>query len=93
MNQPELLNLSNHKALGNWIIVAPVSIHEEGITSRAVQFEDRPEVGIIISVGSYVDNLVAGNVVFFGKYSSTQVTNDEITYLIMHQEDVYCVAD
>lgn len=92
-NQTQLLNLSSHKALGDWIIVAPASIKEEGITSRAIQFEDRPEVGLIVSVGEHVSNLEPGNVVFFGKYSTTQVTYDDITYLIMRQEDVYCVAN
>ena len=88
-----LLNLSQHNALGDWVIVAPAIIKEEGITSRAVQFEERPEVGVIVSAGPLVENLSPGDVVFFGKYSHVQVTHDEINYLIMRQEDIYCVAD
>ena len=92
-SQTELLNLSNHRALGDWVIVAPANIREEGITSRAVKFEDRPDVGIIISVGELVDGIKEGDIVFFGKYSHVQVTHDEINYLVMRQEVIYCVAN
>jgi co-chaperonin GroES (HSP10) len=88
----QLLNLSRHKALGDWVIVAPANIREEGITSRAVQFEERPEVGLIVSVGPLVGDIEPGDIVFFGKYSHVQVTHDDINYLIMRQEDIYCVA-
>lgn len=91
--QTQLLSLVNHRALGGWVIVAPAVIKEEGITSRAVQFEERPEVGIIVSIGEEVENLQTGDVVFFGKYSHVQVTHDDISYLIMRQEDIYCVAE
>jgi co-chaperonin GroES (HSP10) len=92
-NQTELLNLSSHKALGDWVIVAPANIKEQGVTSRAVKFEDRPDVGIIVSAGDLVQDLEEGDVVFFGKYSHVQVTHDEINYLVMRQEDIYCVAN
>lgn len=89
----ELLNLSQHKALDYWVIVAPANIKEEGITSRAVQFEDRPEVGIVVSCGDLVKGVEPGDVVFFGKYSHVQVTHDDVIYLIMRDEDIYCVAN
>lgn len=95
-NQTELLNLSNHKALGGWVIVAPANIVESGVTSRATKFEDRPDVGILVSVGEEVSNeteLSVGDIVFFGKYSHVQVTHDEINYLVMRYEDIYCVAN
>ena len=91
--QTSLLNLSQHRALEDWVIVAPAIIKEEGITSRAVQFEERPEVGIIVSAGPMVESITPGDIVFFGKYSHVQVTHDEINYLIMRQEDIYCVAN
>ena len=91
--QAELLNLSQHKALGEYIIVVPAEIQEPGITSRAAQFEDRPEVGLVVSVGADVkEEVSAGDVVFFGKYSHVQITHDDIVYLVMRVEDIYCVA-
>ncbi len=88
----ELLELSKHKALGDYVIVVPAEIQEPGITSRAVQFEDRPDIGIVVSVGPDCDSVSEGDVVFFGKYSHVQVTHDDIIFLIMRMEDIYCVA-
>ena len=89
----ELLNLSNHKALGWYVIVIPASIEEPGITSRVEQFEDRPEVGLVVAVGENVTEISEGNVVFFGKYSTVQMTYDDTTYIILREDDVYCVAE
>lgn len=92
-NQTELLQLNQHKALGDYIVVVPAEVNEPGVTSRAVQFEDRPEIGLVISVGTDVDTITPGSVVFFGKYSHVQITHDDINYLIMRSEDVFCVVD
>jgi len=88
----ELLNLSNHTALGDFVLVVPAVIDEAGITTRARQMEDRPEIGIVTAVGEDVEHVSEGDVVFFGQYSHTQVTHDDITYLIMRSEDIYLVA-
>lgn len=72
--------------------MVPAEIQEPGITSRAVQFEDRPEVGIVVSVGKGITDVEDGDVVFFGKYSHVQITHDDIIYLVMRVEDIYCVA-
>ncbi len=91
--QTELLNLSKHRALWDYIIVVPAEIRESGVTTRATQFEDRPEIGIVVSVGDLAESRVSvGDVVFFGKYSHVKVTHDDMTYLIMRAEDVYCVS-
>ena len=92
-SKTELLRLSDHRAVGDYIIVVPADIKEPGITSRATQFEDRAEVGLVVAVGDAVDDIESGNVIFFGKYSHVQISYDDITYLIMRSEDVYCVAE
>ena len=71
----------------------PAIIEESGITRRSVQFEDRPDVGIVVAVGPDFESVKVGDVVFFGQYSHFQVTHDDITYLVMRAEDVYCVAE
>ena len=88
-----LLNLANHKALHDSVIVLPVEIEEEGITKRATKFEDRPDVGLVLSVGDEVDSMKVGDVVFFGQYSHFKVTHNKTSYLIMRAEDIYCVAN
>jgi co-chaperonin GroES (HSP10) len=71
----------------------PAVIQEEGVTTRVTQFEDRPEIGLVVSVGPDVTSVGVGTIVFFGKYSSTQLTYEDTTYLIIREEDVYCVTD
>lgn len=90
--QTQLLELSNHAALGDYVIVVPAEIKESGITTRAQQFEDRPEIGLVVSVGQEVEDVKPGDVVFFGRYSHVQVSYEDILYLIMRIEDVYLVA-
>ena len=87
-----LLTLSNHTALHDSVIVVPAIIEEPGIARRSVQFEDRPDVGIVVALGEEVSGMEVGDVVFFGQYSHFQVTHDDITYLIMRAEDIFCVA-
>lgn len=89
----ELLNLSNHTALHDYIIVVAIEVEESGVTSRAVQFEDRPEMGLVIASGPEATGIEPGKIVFFGKYSHVQVTYDDVIYLIMRAEDVYSVTD
>lgn len=92
-NKTELLELSQHKAVGDYIIVVPAEIKEPGITSRATQYEDRPEIGIVVAVGEQVDGIEVGSVVFFGKYSHVRISHDDVEYLIMRLEDIYCVTN
>lgn len=91
--QTELLVLSNHKALGDHLIIVPAVIKEPGITDRAVQYEDRPDVGLVVSVGNDVTSVKEGDVVFFGQYSHYQITHDDVTYLVLREEDLVCVVN
>lgn len=92
-NKPELLQISNHETLGNYIVVVPALIHESGITSRSTQYEDRPEIGLVVSVGDQINKVSVGSLIFFGKYSTEQLTYDGITYIILREEDVYSVTE
>jgi co-chaperonin GroES (HSP10) len=89
----ELLVLSNHKTLGDYLVVVPVNISQSGITTKQVQYEDRPSIGIVASVGLSVSNINEGDVVFFGQYSNDSITHDGVQYLLIRQEDIYCVAE
>jgi co-chaperonin GroES (HSP10) len=91
--QTSLLSLNEHRALGDAVVVVPATIDQAGVTKRSVQFEDRPDIGVVVSVGNDVEEISVGDIVFFGQYSHFQVTHDDITYLIMRQEDIYCVAN
>lgn len=85
--------MNQHKTLSDYVIVVPVDIQEPGVTSRASQFEDRPEIGLVVGAGPLAEGVEIGNVVFFGRYSHVQLTHDDVIYLIMRLEDIYCIAE
>jgi co-chaperonin GroES (HSP10) len=70
----------------------PVQIVEDGITKKSIQFEDRPEIGLVVNVSDDAEGIEEGDVVFFGKYSTTQVTHNAVQYQIVRVDDIYCVA-
>lgn len=90
--QTTLLKLSLHKTLGDRIVVVPVEIKSTGITADVRQYEDRPEIGLVVSVGTNVSSVKENDVIFFGKYANDTVTHDGTMYIIIREEDVYCIA-
>lgn len=88
----ELLRLSQHKTLGDRIIVVPVEIKQTGITADIRQYEERPEIGLVVSVGGHVSEIKEGDVIFFSKYANDTVTHDGTAYIVIREEDVYCIA-
>lgn len=52
------------------------------------QYEDKPEFGIVISVGDEVKNLKANDIVRFGKYSTESIRTNGEDYFIVREEDV-----
>lgn len=88
-----MLNLPSHKVLSDNLIVVAAEVEDGGVTNVHRQYEDMAEMGLVVGVGEDIDNIVVGDVIFMGKYSTTKVTADDIDYLILRQEDVICVAN
>lgn len=55
------------------------------------QYEEKPEFGEVIKVGSTVVDMKVGNVVRFGKYSTEAIRTRGEDYFIIHEEDVSAV--
>lgn len=94
-NSQSLLNLANHQATNDYVIVVPIEIREPGITTHVTQWEDRPNTGFVLSSGHWAaeSGINPGDVVFFGEYSHTKIVHDGVTYLVMRAEDIYLVAN
>lgn len=52
------------------------------------QYEDKPEFGEIIKLGTEVIDLKVGQIVRFGKYSTEAIRTRGEDYFIVHEEDV-----
>jgi len=58
--------------------------------------KEKPQVGKVVLVGSDKKDepmeLKAGDIVFYGKYSGTELNIDGTDYLLMSQSDVLYIA-
>jgi chaperonin GroES len=55
--------------------------------------KERPERGVVVSVGSDVTDIPVGSTVLFKKYAPDDVTVDEIDYLVIAADDVLAVIE
>lgn len=75
--------------LPNKIIIRPVVISGNDMLVKPQQYEDKPEWGEVIAVGSDIAELSHGDVVYFQKYSSMKLRHNGEDYLIIYAEDVF----
>lgn len=86
------------KILAGKIMVQPQEA--ETTTSSGIIIPDsakeKPQVGKVVLVGSDKKDepmeLKAGDIVFYGKYSGTELNIDGTDYLLMSQSDVLYIA-
>ena len=86
------------KVLAGKILVQPQAAEEK--TSSGIIIPDsakeKPQVGKVVSVGAGKKDepmeLKVGDVVFYGKYSGTELNIDGEDYLLMSQTDVLYIA-
>lgn len=54
--------------------------------------QEKPQTGLVIAVGPGKPDepmqVKAGDTVMYGKYAGTEITIDEVTYLIMRESDI-----
>ncbi|MDD4955011.1 MAG: co-chaperone GroES [Candidatus Omnitrophica bacterium] len=91
------------KPLGDRVLIQPLEAKEK--TKGGILLPDtakeRPQEGKVIAVGEGKKNdegkLVAlsvkvGDVVLYGKYSSTEITVDGEEYLVVREDDIVAVV-
>lgn len=85
------------KPLLDRVLIKPAPMEEK--TAGGIIIPDtakeKPQRGEIIAVGEGTKdekmNLKKGDIVYYGKYSGTEITIDGEEYLIMKQEDILLV--
>lgn len=55
--------------------------------------KEKPQKGIVESVGSEVKELKAGNTILFDKYTGSKIKLDGTEYLIIKEEDVLGIIE
>ena len=85
------------KPLGDRVLVEPLAAEERTASGIIIPdtAKEKQQRGTVIAVGAGTKDVTMevkpGDVVLYGKYSGTEVTVDEVDYLIMKQGDILAV--
>ena len=91
------LDINQFNILYDNIFVKGVEIEERDGIIRPAQYEDKPEIGVVIKVGEgrIFDNgtivplkVKEGDTVYFNKYSTVKFNFDGQDYFVVREEDV-----
>ncbi|OGW27027.1 MAG: co-chaperone GroES [Nitrospirae bacterium GWC2_42_7] len=55
--------------------------------------KEKPQKGVVASVGSEVKEIKVGNTILFDKYSGSKVNLDNNEYLIIKEEDILGIVE
>ncbi|GHV69066.1 10 kDa chaperonin [Bacteroidia bacterium] len=85
------------KTVLNKVIVEPVEAETKTASGIIIpdSAKEKPQKGIVIATGKGKNDepmeVKAGDTVFFGKYSGTEIQFDEKKYLVMNQSDILVI--
>jgi chaperonin GroES len=86
------------KILAGKILVQPQAAEEKTVSGIIIpdSAKEKPQVGSVVLVGAGKKDepmeVKVGDVVFYGKYSGTELSIDGEDYLLMSQTDVLYIA-
>ncbi len=86
------------KILAGKILVQPQEAEEKTVSGIIIpdSAKEKPQVGTVVLVGADKKDepmeLKVGDVVFYGKYSGTELSIEGTDYLLMSQTDVLYIA-
>ncbi len=63
------------------------------IPDKAKQGEMKSTEGKVIAIGDQVEGFKAGDTVYWGRYSGTELKRNGSTYWIMNESDVLCLVE
>nr|WP_319571946.1 co-chaperone GroES [uncultured Draconibacterium sp.] len=82
------------KILAGKILVQPQEAEEKTVSGIIIpdSAKEKPQVGTVVLVGADKKDepmeVKVGDIVFYGKYSGTELNIDGVDYLLMSQSDV-----
>lgn len=82
------------KVLAGKVLVRPMEAEEKTASGIIIpdSAKEKPQQGTVVLVGAAKKDepmeVKAGDVVLYGKYSGSEITIDDVKYLLMNQNDV-----
>lgn len=89
--KPNKFDLTAYQFRGDHVLIKAIRLAEHNGLVKPEGYDDKPEFGEVVSVGGEVKDLVVGDTIFFGKYSTEQTRSLGADYFIIRQEDVKAV--
>lgn len=87
----------NIKPLADRVLVQPEAAEETTASGIIIPdtAKEKPQRGTVVAVGNGKKDepltVKAGDTVLYGKYSGTEITVDDIEYLIMRESDIFAI--
>jgi len=81
-------DITKYTLLLDNILVRGIKAEEVDGILNPDSYEDKPEMGIVISVGSKAKEIQVGDTVLFNKYSTTRFNLDGTDYFVVRLEDI-----
>jgi chaperonin GroES len=82
-------NLDNFQFLGDNVLVKEVKSSGVNGLIKPKQADDKPEFGIVVSVGEHAaESIKEGDIVMFGKYTTEETRHNGEKYFFVHLEDI-----
>jgi chaperonin GroES len=88
----------NIKPLADRVLVQPQAAEETTASGIIIPdtAKEKPMRGTIVAVGAGKKDepmtVKAGDTVLYGKYSGTELTVDDVEYLIMRESDIFAIV-
>ena len=95
--KPNKIELDKVDILGDNILLEPIELEENETVIKPEQYEDKPEFGMVIGVGSgritdhgefIPTKIKVGDLLIFNKYSTTKIRVNGHDYLFIREEDI-----
>ena len=95
-SNPQVNNVLKHKILGDYVLVLPMDFDTDDSIVNPRQYEDKPEWGVVIAVGTgrHTDTgqliepeVKEGDVVCFGQYASITVRSHGVDLFFVKQDE------
>ena len=93
-------NILDFELLYDYILIDPIDTESVDGLTRPNKDDDKPEYGKVLAVGEgrLLDDgtiippkIKKGDIIFFGKFSSSNVHSDGKTYFLIRDDDVMAV--
>ena len=88
----------NIKPLADRVLVQPEAAEETTASGIIIPdtAKEKPQRGTVVAVGTGKKDepitVKAGDTVLYGKYSGTEITVDDVEYLIMRESDIFAIV-